>query len=163
MSPTNLPPAVLPLALPCLRRGSKPRALTLTEAREIALQKHPKITVAELRALAAKQVVKEVQSAWLPYVSANIGGAVSDSDKSRIVTNPLTVSSALNRASASLTVTQIITDFGRTSHLAESSRLKAAAEERNIEATRAQIFCRWTAPIWARWRRSPSCTWPRTP
>ncbi len=118
----------------------KPRALTLKEAREIALQKHPKISVAELKALAAKQVVKQVQSAYLPYVSANIGAAVSDSDSTRVVTNPITVSSALNRASGSLLVTQIISDFGRTSHLAASSKLKAGAEEQNLEATRAQII-----------------------
>lgn len=129
------------LLLPALcGAADKPRTLTLKEAREIALQKHPKITVAELKALAAKQVVKQVQSAYLPYVSANIGGAVSDSDKARVVTNPITISSALDRASASLVVTQIISDFGRTSHLTESSKLKAGAEEQNVGATRAQIL-----------------------
>jgi outer membrane protein len=119
--------------------AEQPRALKLQEARQIALAKHPRISVSELRALAARQVVKETLSAYYPFITANIGGAVSDSDKSRIVTNPLTVSSALDRASGALTVTQIITDFGRTSHLTESNRLKAAAEEQNVEATKAQI------------------------
>ena len=39
----------------------RPRALTLKQAHEIALAKHPKISVADLKALAARQVVKEVR------------------------------------------------------------------------------------------------------
>jgi len=132
---------VLSLSLASLGAAAeRPPALTLNDAREIALRKHPKISVAELKALAAKQLVRQAQSAYYPTVSANLGAAVSDSDHTRIVANPLTVSSALDRASGSLTVTQIITDFGRTSHLTESARLKAAAEARNIEATRAQVI-----------------------
>lgn len=131
---------ILLLLAPLCLGEDKPRLLTLKEARETALRRHPRISVAELKALAAKQVVREVQSARLPFVSANIGGVASDSDKARVVTNPITISSALNRASGSLLVTQIITDFGRTSHLTESSKFKAGAEAQNIEATRAQII-----------------------
>lgn len=127
------------LAASCGAAELRPRALTLKEAREIALQKHPKISVAELKALAAKEVVKEVRSAYLPFVGANVGAVVADSDTTRVVANPLTLSSAFNRASGSLLVTQIISDFGRTSHLSESSKLRAGAEEQNIAATRAQI------------------------
>ena len=116
------------------------RTMTLDEAHRIALEKHPRISVADLRALAAKQVVKEVRSNYYPLITANAGAVVADSDTTRIVSNPLTVSSALNRASGSLTVTQIITDFGRTDHLSASAKLKAGAEEKNIEATREQIL-----------------------
>ena len=75
------------------------RTMTLDEAHRIALEKHPRISVADLRALAAKQVVKEVQSNYYPLITANAGAVVADSDTTRIVANPLTVSSALNRAS----------------------------------------------------------------
>ena len=118
----------------------KSRALTLKEAHEIALQKHPKISVAELKALAAKQVVKEIRSNTLPTISANIGAAVADQENTKVVSGILPVSTVLNRASGSILVSQLITDFGRTSHLTESARLKAGAEERNIEATRLQIL-----------------------
>jgi outer membrane protein len=37
-------------------------------------------------------------------------------------------------------VSQLITDFGRTSNLVASSRLKAGAEQQNVIATRAQIL-----------------------
>ena len=37
-------------------------------------------------------------------------------------------------------VSQLITDFGRTSNLSESARLRAAAQDRNIATTRAQVL-----------------------
>jgi outer membrane protein len=121
--------------------ADRPRALLLREARAIALEKHPKISVADLRALAAKQSVRQAQAAWFPIITASLGGALAaDSENTRIVGGPLTISSVLDRASASVMFSQLITDFGRTAHLARSSKLKAGAEERNIDATRALIL-----------------------
>ena len=121
--------------------AEKVRTLTLKEAHAIALKKHPKISIAELRLLAAKQSVREAQAAMFPTITGNLGGTiVADKKNTRIVSTPLTISTALERASASLVATQLITDFGRTVHLARSSKLKAGAEERNIEATRSQLL-----------------------
>lgn len=119
---------------------AKQRALTLKEAHEIALKKHPKITVAELQALAAIQVVKEVQSVTLPQVSANVGATVADQTNTKVVSGILPVSSVMNRASASVLVSQLITDFGRTPHLIKSSKLQQDAQEKNVEATRELIL-----------------------
>ena len=120
--------------------AEKPRALTLKEAHEIAVRKNPKMTVAELKRLAADQSVRAAQSASLPSIVASMGAAAAADDNTRIVGGPLTVSSVLDRASASVLVSQLITDFGRTSHLTRSSKLKASAEERNVEATRALLL-----------------------
>lgn len=125
--------------------AEKPRppaslALTLKEAHEIALQKHPKISIAELKMLAAKQSVRQAQAAYFPTVVASAGGAAATEDNTRIVGSPLTMSSVFDRASGSVLVSQLITDFGRTSHLTQSSKLKAGAEERNVEATRSQLL-----------------------
>jgi hypothetical protein len=54
-----------------------PRHLTLKEAQQIALAQHPRISVAHLTALAARQATKQVQSAFYPniYASATaVGG-----------------------------------------------------------------------------------------
>ena len=137
------------LSIPCILltglamiavAAEKNRTLTLKDAHVIALKKHPKITIAELRLLAAKQSVRQAQSAFLPTVIANIGGAAGTADNTRIVSSALTVSTVLERASGSLVLSQLITDFGRTMHLTRSSKLKAGAEEWNVEATRSQLL-----------------------
>jgi outer membrane protein len=116
------------------------RTLTLADARRIALEKHPKISVAQLKALASKEAVKQTQAAFLPQVSSNIGAVVGARDDTRLVSNSLQVSSVFDRASASLNVSQLITDFGRSASLQQSAQLKAGADEQNIAATRAQIW-----------------------
>lgn len=120
--------------------ADKPHVLTLKEAHEIALKKHPKITVANLKLLAAQQSVRQTQAALLPTITGTLGGAAATQDNTRIVGLPFTVSSVMDRASASVVVSQLVTDFGRTAHLTKSSKLKASAEERNIEAVRALLL-----------------------
>jgi outer membrane protein len=119
---------------------SLPRKITLSEARDIALQKHPKISIADLRTLAAKQVVSQAVAQLFPQITVTAGGAKAGEDDARIVTSALPVSSVLERAGGAVLVSQLITDFGRTWHLRNSSKLKAGAEEFNAQATRAQIL-----------------------
>jgi outer membrane protein len=118
----------------------KARPLTLKQAHETALEKHPRITVAKLKALAAKQVTKQAASAFLPTISGNVGATAAADPNTRIVSGSLPMSSVFDRASLSVNVTQLITDFGRSSNLEQSSRLKAGADEQNIQATRAQVL-----------------------
>jgi len=129
------------LVVSALSGAEKPRTLTLQQAHEIALKKHPRISLAELKALASKEVVKEARSAYFPNISGNLGGvATATAGDTRVVSGILPLSSVFNRASASVIVSQLITDFGRTSNLVESSRLRAGAEQMDVEATRAQIL-----------------------
>src|SRR6185295_16305015 len=44
-----------------------------------------------------------------------------------------------DRNAEGLIFSQLITDFGRTANLTASSRLRALAEEENVQATRAQV------------------------
>src|SRR5262245_31591090 len=96
------------------------RSLTLKEAREQALKQHPKITVAELKALAARQSVREARAGYLPSLSLNAGAVGAAHDNTRIVGTGLTVSSVFDRASVGASLTQLVTDFGRTANLRES-------------------------------------------
>jgi outer membrane protein len=124
---------------PAVCAGEIPPWLTLEQARAIALQKHPKITVADLRVLAAKQVVSQAVSPLFPSVNVSAGAAKAGDENTRIVASTLPVSTVVDRAGGSVLVSQLITDFGRTWHLRNSSKLKVDAEEFNVKATRAQI------------------------
>jgi outer membrane protein len=118
----------------------KTRTLTLAEARQIAVAKYPRLSAAELTALAARQVVKEARAAALPQIGANLGAVATSESGVRTALSGLSLSGIYDRASASVNVSQLITDFGRTSNLIASSRLKADAETQQVEATRAQLL-----------------------
>jgi len=112
--------------------------LTLKQAEDIALKNNPQITVARLVALVSRQVVRETRSALFPtaFLSAT---AVDSKDNSRITAGGLGNPIIFPRVAAGATVSQLITDFGRTTNLVSSSQYQAKAEEQNSEATRAQI------------------------
>jgi outer membrane protein len=118
----------------------KTRTLTLAEARQIAVTKHPRLSAAELTALAARQVVTEARAAALPQIVGNLGAVATSESGVRAAISGLSLSGIYDRASASVNVSQLITDFGRTSNLIASSRLKADAETQQVQATRAQLL-----------------------
>jgi outer membrane protein len=120
--------------------ADEPKPLSLREARDLALHKHPKITIAELQALVASQAIREARSGYLPNLSASLGAVGATEDNTRIASLGLSSSSVFDRASAALNLTQLVTDFGRTANLTASSKLHARGEEKNVEAARAQII-----------------------
>jgi len=132
--------AVLGFALPALPAGND-QPLTLQQARQAALQNHPRITGAAFKALAARQAVREVQSAYFPTISANVVAVgVADKNTRLEASGGLNNPSIFERNAEGLTISQIITDFGRTANLSGSSKLHAQAEESNAQTTRAQIL-----------------------
>jgi outer membrane protein len=124
-----------------LPAADPPRRLTLREAEDIALAQHPRISFANLIALAAQQSVKESRAAFFPniYASATAVG-VADTNNTRIAAGSLNNPNVYERAAGGLTIQQLITDFGRTSELTRTSSLRARAEEMNREATREEIL-----------------------
>lgn len=116
------------------------RALSLADAQQIALENHPQIAAADYRALAAREVYVEARSGLLPQV--NLYGSAVDaaSANTRIMAGGLNNPSVFSRTAGGLTVNQLITDFGRTSNLAASSKLRAHAASYNATATRAQVL-----------------------
>jgi outer membrane protein len=124
-----------------LRAADAPRHLTLQEAEQIALAQHPRISVANLTALAARQSAKEVQSAFFPniYGSATAVGT-ADPNNTRIAAGALNNPLIYERDAEGVTISQLITDFGRSWELGKSAQLRARAQEMNLEATREQIL-----------------------
>jgi outer membrane protein len=121
--------------------GPPQASLTLQQAQQIALTNHPKITEAELIALASKQVLRETRSAFFPIVNgeATAAGGASPGN-TRIGAGSLSASRILDRQADGVNVSQLITDFGRTVNLTASSKLQARAQEQNVLATRAEIL-----------------------
>jgi outer membrane protein len=124
-----------------LHAEAAPRHLTLQEAENIALTQHPRISVAHLTALAARQSTKEAQSAFFPniYASATAVGT-ADPNNTRIGAGALNNPLIYDREAEGVTISQLITDFGRTWELSKSAQLRTRAEEMNLEATREQIL-----------------------
>ncbi|MGZ4965192.1 MAG: TolC family protein [Limisphaerales bacterium] len=116
------------------------RRLTLEEAKEIALKHHPRITVAELRALAAQQAAKEVRAGFFPTASINVTAAGADSSSTRIAAGAINNPTVFERNAEGITISQLITDFGRTWDLSKTAKLRAQAERMNSSAAREQIL-----------------------
>jgi outer membrane protein len=121
-------------------RAEEPQSLTVKEAREIALSNHPKISEAELLALASKQSVVEARSGFLPNVMFNATAVDALESNTRLAAGGLNNPSVYDREADGLTVSQLLTDFGRTAHLVNSSRSYSRAQEENTEATREEIL-----------------------
>ena len=116
------------------------QSLTLKQAQEIALRNHPRISQAELEALASKQVVNEVRAGFFPNVTFNATAVDAFESNTRLAAGGLNNPSVFDRNAEGLTATQLLTDFGRTAHLLNSSQLYSRAQDANAEATREQIL-----------------------
>ena len=116
-----------------------PRKLTLQEAEALAVQNHPQIAGARLATQAAGQVIRETRSSLYPQVSAS-ATAVGALDNSRIAAGFLNAPNVLNRVAAGASLQQLVTDFGRTGHLVESSKLREQSQEAGETATRALVL-----------------------
>ena len=114
-------------------------SLSLKQAEALALKNNPQISVARLMALASQQVTREVRPSLWPTANANLTG-VDSQPNSRITAGGLNNPIIYQRAAAGVVVSQLITDFGRTTNLVSSANLAAKAEDQNAAATKEQIL-----------------------
>ncbi len=125
---TSAPPAAQPSGPP----------LTIAQAEQMAIRNNPNISVARLLALAQAQVTREVRSAEMPMATGNLT-AVDSHENSRITAGLLNNPTVYNRAAGGLTVSQLITDFGRTHNLVLSAESTARAQMESSHATQLDI------------------------
>jgi len=126
----------------CLSLSSPAAAqvrLTLKEAEARALDSHPLIRASQDIALAAGQVVREAKSAYYPTAFANVTGAAAE-DGSRITAGALNNPSILDRFATGVTVSQLVTDFGRTNNLVQGQTLRAGAQEQDVATRKAEVL-----------------------
>lgn len=138
--PGEMPPASqVPPPAQASQTSTAPQTLTLQQAERLAIQNHPQIQVATYLASAAKEQVTETKSAYYPTVYGSITGVDSENN-SRITAGALNNPIIYEREGNGLTVSQLVTDFGRTHELVKSSSYHAKAEEENVVTTRADVL-----------------------
>ncbi len=134
MPSLQLPAAQVPVG-PAVSSGPR---LTLADAERVAIEHNPNISVARLIALAQAQVTREVRSGELPTATGSLT-AVGAHENSRITAGLLNNPSIYDRAAGGLTVSQLITDFGRSHNLVMSAQSNAKAQLENERATELDI------------------------
>ena len=116
-----------------------PTMLSVQDAQALALKNNPQISVARLTALASQQVTREVRSSLWPTARIDLT-AVDAHPGTRITAGALNNPTVYQRAAAGASVSQLLTDFGRTTNLVASANLAAKAENQNALATKEQIL-----------------------
>jgi outer membrane protein len=147
------PPAA-PLVLLCLVLFSAPAftqtpnsvpaptsgaTLTLNQAEATAVANQPRMLAAQQRAKASAERIREARSAFLPTAAFNATGVrVADTGTS-IAAGNITTSSISDRFAYGGNLSQLVTDFGRTSALVGSAKANADAANSYATLTRAQV------------------------
>jgi len=126
---------------PTQTQNQNGQRLTLQDAENIAIQNHPQIQAAAQLALAATAQMKEVQSAYYPQASGAVTGAKAETN-SRIEAGFLNSPSLFDKFAEGVSVSQLVTDFGRTHEFSKSSHFHAQAQQENVVTTRADVLLR---------------------
>ena len=113
--------------------------LTLQEAEQIALHNHPQIQAAQNLAEAAKAQVTEARSAYYPTINGSLTG-VGAENNSRVAAGALNNPIIFDRYANGVTVSQLVTDFGRTHNLVKSSTLHAQAQQESAVTSQADVL-----------------------
>jgi outer membrane protein len=124
---------------PVWPQAPSPTTLTLPEAEAIALKNHPQIRASEARYLRSEQVIRENQSAYYPALNADVTGSQAVPG-SRIGAGYLTASRVFSRLGYGITVSQLITDSGRTPSLVAQSKLQAEASRNDYQAAKDDVI-----------------------
>src|SRR5271156_5820898 len=115
-----------------------PQSLTLQQAEQTAIQNHPQIQAAINMASAAESRVKQARSAYYPTAYGSLTGVGAEND-SRIAAGALNNPVIYDRYANGLTISQLLTDFGRTHELVKSSNLHAQAQQENVITSKADV------------------------
>ena len=113
--------------------------LTLQQAEKIAAQNNPRVSAARYNAAASAEVPKEYRANYQPTAVANLTAAGAG-DGTRLAAGALNNPIIYNRFASGIGISQLITDFGRTSNLVGSAQAHAQAETENSNATRADVL-----------------------
>lgn len=116
-----------------------PQPLTLQEAEALALKNHPQVQAAQLNFQASQQAVAQARAAYYPTLQGDVTGSEANPG-ARIGAGYLTMSRLWDRLSPGITLSQLITDSGRTRNLVASSRLQSQASSQQYQATRYDVL-----------------------
>jgi outer membrane protein len=114
-------------------------SVSRADAERLAVKNNPRITASHLLALAAGQVTRETRSGELPQISAAITAAKAE-DGSRIGAGELTDSRLYTHAGTGGSLSQLLTDFGRTHDLVAANKLQQKAQDQTALATEQDVM-----------------------
>jgi outer membrane protein len=134
--PSAQAPAVPPTAQ--IPVAGQVQRLTVQEAEALALKNNPQISVYRLLSLASGQVTREQKSRYYPTIYGSLTG-VAANQGSRIAAGNLNNPVLYQRAAGGVTLSQLITDFGRTNNLVAAAAFRAKAADMNAVATADQV------------------------
>jgi outer membrane protein len=115
------------------------QSITLDQARQMALKNHPRIASSGLYAESTHAVIQQARATLFPQVAGAFTSAAADHGTT-LAAGILQTSSLYSRVAAGVNVTQLLTDFGRTASLVDSAKLRASAQDRAVNDTRAQVL-----------------------
>jgi len=118
---------------------SLPNPMSLSQAEGIAVTNQPRLLAAQLRARASSQRIRETRSGFQPLIAFNATGALVADTGSSTAAGNVTTSAVSDRFAYGGTLSQLVTDFGRTSSLVRTSRYQAEAQSDVATLTRAQV------------------------
>lgn len=130
--------AAVPQPPPQIPTTGAVQRLTVQDAEALGLKNNPQISVYRLLSLASNQVTREQKAAYYPNVYGSLT-AVEPKEGTRIAAGLLNNPSVYERAAGGLTLSQLITDFGRTNNLVATAALRAKAADMNAVATADQV------------------------
>ncbi len=113
--------------------------LSLRDAEQQALTNHPQIRADQYLALAAGEEAREARSAYMPTLFGSVTG-VTAADGTRITAGGLSNPTILDRFATGVAISQLVSDFGRTSDLVRSQTLRANAQEQDVTTRRAEVL-----------------------
>jgi outer membrane protein len=124
-----------------LAQPAAPVALNLRDAEAMALKNHPQVLAAQNAASAMNQKIDETRAAYYPTLEGDVTGSQAN-PRARIGAGFLTDPSLFDRFGQGITLSQLITDSGRTSNLVATSRLQAGAAAQTAQATAYDVLVR---------------------
>lgn len=116
-----------------------PPLLSLQDAEQTALKNHPQIQAAQFGSQAAREIVRETRSAYFPTAFGSVTGADAENG-SRIAAGGLNNPVIFDRFATGVSIGQLVTDFGRTRALVQSSSLNAQALDQGVLTERAGVL-----------------------
>jgi outer membrane protein len=134
---TQTPTAAIPSS--ATGQPPLPKKLTLAQAEQLALQHHPRIGSAVLSAEAASNVIAQARSAYYPTAAVNVTSTAAN-DNTVLASGLLQTSSLNSRFATGVNITQLVTDFGRTTSLVNFAKFRYQAANDSVFNTRAQIL-----------------------
>jgi outer membrane protein len=112
---------------------------TLHEAEQYALHNHPQIFTAQLTAESVRREIREARADLFPQVYAEVDAVYAPEGTRLAALDGLNNPSIYSRQSDGVTLSQLITDFGRTYDLTEGARARANAAADRFQVARAWI------------------------